>query len=161
MEILLDKNGYNEFMKELDKLKELLLKNATDGSESFRNDPGNSWHDNFMFEESMRNEQKISKQINDMLEESKKIKVIKETKTENNIVKINDIVEVEFIYPNGNKEVDTLKITGNYKSNMDSLVLEVTINSPIGQAIYHKKIQDECSYYVNGQKIMIKIIKIN
>jgi len=113
-----------------------------------------------MFEESMRNEQKIAKQINDMLEESKKIRIIKETKTENNIVKLNDIVEVEFIYPNGDKEIDKLKITGNYKSNMDSEIIEVTINGPIGQAIYHKKIQEECSYYVNDDKIIIKILKI-
>ena len=110
MEILLDQNGYNQFMQELDNLKETLLKNSLDGSESFRNDPGNGWHDNFQFEESMRNEKKISKQIEDMLEESKRLKIIKEIKNEDNIVKINDLITLEFNYLNGNNNEDIICI---------------------------------------------------
>ena len=155
MEILLDQNGYNEFMQELDNLKETLLKNALDGSESFRNDPGNGWHDNFLFEESMRNEKKISKQIEDMFEESKRLKIIKEIKTEDNIVKINDLITLEFNYPNGNKEIDALKITGKYKPNIDEETMVVTLNSPIGKAIYHKQIYDEIHYFVNDKNIVV------
>lgn len=161
MQILLDQNGYEEFYKELDELKSKLLSNAKDGSESYQSAVGDGWHDNFAFEESMRNENKIAKQINDMLKDINNIKIIEEIKEDENIVKINDIVKLEFTYTNGNTDIESIKLTGKYKPNIEETIMEVTLNSPLGQAIYHKKLLDNTNYVVKDKIINIKILKIN
>ena len=49
-------------------------------------------------------------------------------------------------------------VTGNWKVSLDELVQEVSLNSPLGRAIYLQKIGSIVSYSVNDQEIHIKIL---
>ena len=69
-EILVDINGYNQFFQELDRLQEISRQNSALGSEVYQNAVGDGWHDNFAFEESMRESRMITKRIDDLLEKS-------------------------------------------------------------------------------------------
>ena len=56
----------------------------------------------------------------------------------------------------------TIKLTGNYIPNInpDSEIQEITINSPLGKALYLRMINDNnIKYIVNDKAIMINIIE--
>ena len=132
-EILVDDEGRCQYYEELEKLKNLSLINSSVGSESYTSSVGDGWHDNFAFEESMRESVKIAS--------------------------IGDILTVLVIYDEDDKEEYTIKLTGKYLPNTDSLINEISLNSPIGRCIYLKNIYDDIYYYVNDKRIDIKVIK--
>lgn len=159
-EILVDENGYNEFIEELELLKKTLLLNATEGSKAYQDAVGDGWHDNFAFEQSMINERNIAKRIDKMLEDAKRIKIIKDKKNIVDVININSMVKIEFQYQNNVKEIETVKITGNYSPKIDSEIMEITLNSPLGKAIYKKRKNQNTFYIINDQKINIKILDV-
>ena len=75
--ILVDESGYNQFIEELERLKEQSLHNSTIGSNVYQDAIGDGWHDNFAFEDSMRESRKIATKIEDMLKTKEKLKIIK------------------------------------------------------------------------------------
>lgn len=77
----------------------------------------------------------------------------------NDIIDIGDILTVLVIYDEDDKEEYTIKLTGKYLPNTDSLINEISLNSPIGRCIYLKNIYDDIYYYVNDKRIDIKVIK--
>lgn len=76
-----------------------------------------------------------------------------------NKVNIGDVVEIEFIYANGHSDIDKFKLTGNWKSRELKDYQEITLNSPLGKAIYNMKIGNTTTYKVNNKEITIKILK--
>lgn len=158
-EILLNKEGYQEFYEELKRLKDLSLNIASTGSEEYDSAVGDGWHDNFAFEESMRESRKIASHINKMLEEEKYLKRVEKT-TNNNLIDIGDILLVKVIYSEEDIEEYMIKLTGKYLPNTNNKIKEISLNSPIGKSIYLKDINDNnIYYYVNDKKIDIKIIR--
>lgn len=159
MEIYVDKEGYQEFYKELERLKELSLNIASTGSEEYDSAVGDGWHDNFAFEESMRESRKIASRINKMLKEEKYLKIVEKT-INNNLIDIGDTLLIKVIYTEEDIEEYTIKLTGKYLPNTNNKIKEISLNSPIGRSIYLKDISDNnIYYYVNDKKINIKIIR--
>ena len=153
--ILVSKNGYEEYYSELDKLKRSLTRNASSGSEAYTDAVGDGWHDNFEFEQTMRQEKQIIHNIKKMINEEKLLKIVeKHNKTD--YVDIDDTIEIKFIYDEDDMEIESFKLTGNYIPNND----EITLNSPLGNAIYNKKVGSIITYKVNNNDIKIEIIKI-
>ena len=68
-EIIVDKEGYEQYYKELEKLKNISDNNAAVGSEAYKDAIGDGWHDNFAFEDSMRESRTIANKINKMLDD--------------------------------------------------------------------------------------------
>ena len=84
--------------------------------------------------------------------------VIKEEFNDENIVKINDIVLLKLEYEDSSSEESLFKLVGTfYTNNNDEEYQEITLNSPIGKAIYHKKISSITEYFVNYKKIKVYI----
>ena len=50
----------------------------------------------------------------------------------------------------------TIKIVGA-KGDMDSDIAEISINSPLGRAVYKKEIGQTCTYLVNGVPVNVLI----
>lgn len=157
-EILVDKEGYNQFFEKLENLKESSTSNANTLSKSFNDYVGDGWHDNPVYEEAMRKSRMIDDDIQKMLDQQKYLKVVEDDYNDN-LVNINDIVEIEYIYSKDDKETEIIKLTGKYIPNTDLEIKEITLNSPIGKAMYKKKIGEECSYNVGNNDIKLKIIK--
>lgn len=114
-EIIVDKEGYEQYYKELERLKNISDNNATVGSEAYKDAIGDGWHDNFAFEDSMRESRTIANKINKMLEEEKYLKVIEDNKKDNTIVNIGDTLVLKIKYNNEDYEEETLKLTGKYQ----------------------------------------------
>ena len=141
--------GYDLFLEELDNLKSSLNRNGKEKSESFASAIGDGWHDNFDFEEAARNEKKILKQIADRKKILGNLVIIKEEEKNQNIVGIEDLLSVKLEYDDNSIENCLFKLVG-------------TFYSPIGKAIYHKKIPSITDYVVNDKMIKVFIeSKIN
>ena len=159
-EILVDEEGYNQFLEELEKLKELSLSISSSGSEAYSEAVGDGWHDNFAFEEMMRESRSVAAKIDKMIFEKKYLKKIDYKETPKDVINIGDIINLSVKYDEDDIEEYTLKLTGKYLPNGENNIEEISLNSPIGKAIYLKKVSDEDIYFLlNNKKIKIDIIK--
>ena len=155
-DVLVDMDGFNQYCEELKRLKELSLTIASIGSSSYADAVGDGWHDNFAFEESMRESRKIAVRIDKMLEDEKYLKIV-ERKNIPNTIDIGDTLLIEVIYDIDDIEEYTIKLTGKYILDNNAKIKEISLNSPIGRSIYLKNINDDIYYYVNDKKISIKM----
>lgn len=157
-EILVDNEGYNQFCDELERLKELSKSNSTLGSEVYRDAIGDGWHDNFAFEQTMRDSRLIAKRIDDMLEKRKYLKVVKDNRKNNNLVNIGDTVVVEIKYSDIDIEKEIIKLTGKYIPNTDNDINEISLNSPLGMSLYKSKIGSTVNYLVGKNEFTVSIL---
>lgn len=152
--ILLTKEGYEQFNKILDSLEKKSNDNGINTTEVCIRAVGDGWYDNFAFEALIEDERKLSYQINKMNQDKTKIEIIQDYYKEN-YVNINNIVSLKFIYDDEN-ELEDLILTGNYIPNEN----EITLNSPLGKAIYKKKIGEIVEYVVSENNIKVEKINI-
>lgn len=157
--VLVDTDGFNQYYEELNRLKDISLSIASIGSESYADAVGDGWHDNFAFEDTMRESRKIASRINKMLEDEKYLKIVDKKSNSDDIIDVGDILKIKVIYDIDDIEEYTVKLTGKYMIDNTAKIKEISLNSPIGRSIYLKNINDDdIGYYVNDKKISIKII---
>ena len=157
-DVLVDTAGFNQYYEELNRLKDISLSIASIGSESYADAVGDGWHDNFAFEDTMRESRKIASRINKMLEDEKYLKIVDKKSNSDDIIDVGDILKIKVIYDIDDIEEYTVKLTGKYMIDNTAKIKEISLNSPIGRSIYLKNINDDIGYYVNDKKISIKII---
>ena len=157
-DVLVDIDGFNQYYEELNRLKDISLSIASIGSESYADAVGDGWHDNFAFEDTMRESRKIASRINKMLEDEKYLKIVDKKSNSDDIIDIGDILKIKVIYDIDDIEEYIVKLTGKYMIDNNAKIKEISLNSPIGRSIYLKNINDDIGYYVNDKKISIKII---
>ena len=157
-DVLVDTDGFNQYYEELNRLKDISLSIASIGSESYADAVGDGWHDNFAFEDTMRESRKIASRINKMLEDEKYLKIVDKKSNSDDIIDVGDILKIKAIYDIDDIEEYTVKLTGKYMINNNAKIKEISLNSPIGRSIYLKNINDDIGYYVNDKKKSIKII---
>lgn len=159
-DILVDTDGFNQYYEELNRLKDISLSIASIGSESYADAVGDGWHDNFAFEDTMRESRKIASRIDKMIEDEKNLKIVDKKSTSDDIIDIGDILKIKVIYDIDDIEEYTIKLTGKYMIDNNAKIKEVSLNSPIGRSIYLKNINDnDIGYSVNDKRISIKIIR--
>lgn len=151
--IYLSKEGYDEYIKYLNSLYIKLENNSRTKSESYESAVGDGYHDNFAFEEAKRKELVIIKEIDDRRNQKGDIEILKQTNYKEK-VNINDTVRLQIIFNDNDIEEKEYKLVGSYfpKDN------EISVNSPIGYAIYNKNIGKTVNYIVNDKKVIVKII---
>ena len=153
--IYLDQEGYQNYLKEIDEIREKIRKNSCDISEFASDDAyGDGWHDNFAYEQAVQKENSLLYELYKKLQGLNKIIIINR-KLSNDKVEIGSIVTVKI-----DEEVEKYKLVGNTVSNFNSDILEITLNSPLGKAIYQKKINDSFLYMVDSHIIEGIIIEI-
>ena len=156
-EILVDKNGYEQFFEEFDKLKMSLTSNAAHGSEVYADAVGDGWHDNFAYEEAMRQEKMIQTKVMEMTKQKDLLKIIDTIPYSDEYVCIGDKIEVSIKYNDDDYEVEVIKLTGKFRPNDEEN--EISLNSPMGNAILRKTIGDTVEYKVNNKKIEVNILR--
>jgi transcription elongation GreA/GreB family factor len=150
--IYLDEEGYKEYLDSIEKLKEKLTNNSKGKTESYYAAVGDGWHDNFAYEDANRQETMIVSEINKLKDNLPKIEIIKRGNNRN-IIDIDDEVTLEIDYGTG-KETNTYKLIA-HNPTRDT---DISINSPLGKAIYKRKVNDTVSYNVGNNAFMVKII---
>ena len=155
--ILLDEKGYQEYLDQIESIREKINENAKDMAKFASDDAyGDGWHDNFAYEEATRKESALYQELNDKLKGLNEIEIIKEDKNSNK-VSIGTTVKIKF---DNDDEIEEYHITGNTTSDISNDNLSITLNSPLGSALYNKKVNDKFSYVVNDNKFTGVIIDI-
>lgn len=116
---------------------------------------GDGFHDNFAFEDAERVERGILYEIQEKTAQLDRI-VIVEKKAED-VVEINDILSLTITSP---KSVTTnlYKLIATFQlPTGEEPYINVSLNSPIGQAIFHKNIGEEVKCNINGNETLITI----
>lgn len=157
--ILVDKKGYQQLLDEIDKIELELISIGKEKGEA-TDDAGNSTHDNFSYEQAKVQEEMAIVKLGKARERLKRAIVV-EKSNDPNIVDIDDYIKVELdIF--GSIEEDIIKLVGGTPISDDLEYTEASLNSPLGMAIYKKRIGDNFSYSVRDNIINGKIIeKVN
>ena len=157
--ILVDKKGYQQLLDEIDKIELELISIGKEKGEA-TDDAGNSTHDNFSYEQAKVQEEMAIVRLSKARERLKRAIVV-ERCNDPNIVDIDDYIKVELnIF--GSIEEDIIKLVGGTPISDDLEYTEASLNSPLGMAIYKKRIGDNFSYSVRDNIISGKIIeKVN
>ncbi len=149
-------DGYNKKIQELDKLKKDFRLNEIAMSKSYQSASGDGAHDNAEFEYLLANERMLANLINDLTTMINNTEIIEIGEVPDDIVNVNDVVSLNLLFAKDDKEFITIRLVGGTSEKDD----EVSLNSPLGKAIYRKKIGDVAMYTVNDKKINVEIVSI-
>lgn len=153
--IYLDREGYENYLKELDEIREKIRENSSDISEYMSDDAyGDSWHDNFAYEQAIKKESSLLYELNEKKKGLAKIEIIERNNNSNRV----EIGSIVIVMIDGEEEI--YKISGNTVSDLSSDIPMITLNSPLGKNLYHKKIDNSFSYKVDSDIIEGIIIDI-
>ena len=161
MEILVDRNGYEQFLSILSELKERLENIESGAAEVCRDAVGDGWHDNFAYDELMRDEIKVTAKLKKMLLDGRNIKVIEEVKASADMINIGDVLKVEVIYAEDDIEIFEVKLTGKYFPDSESPIQEISLNSQMGRALYLKNVHNKILYKIHDEEVEIKVLEKN
>ncbi|MGE5456149.1 MAG: hypothetical protein ACM3O4_03495 [Ignavibacteriales bacterium] len=161
--IYLTKEGYEEYLEEIEQIRNSLDNNNHLKTEAYQTAVGDGWHDNFEYEQASLTEKAIEHNLIQMINNKKNIIIVDEPKNiNNNLININDIFEAELKYSDNDIERSKFKLIGGYRPNNNNDIQEITLNSPIGKAVYLQNINSNLNYIVNGKKVELRIIsKVN
>ena len=157
--IYLTNEGFLEFQNEFSFLKEEFVRLQTIANSSYVDAVGDGWHDNFSYEDAMRQVNKIANQLDELSKLSHNMHIVSCDNICDDVVNINDVLELCFYYDDGTVEYDNIKLTGLWKPHDRDDYQEITLNSPLGNAIYKKGIGDRVSYVVNDKELLVEIIR--
>lgn len=152
--IYLDKEGYQKYLESIEILKSRLSEISKGRKEAFEASSGDGW-DSPEFEEIERQERVIEGELNRKYEELSRIVIIEKHNNEE-IIDIGDVLVVDMVYSEDDCEEFTFKLVGS-NGEFDAELPEISLNSPLGKAVYKKKIGENSFYEINNQKIEIFI----
>lgn len=152
--IYLDQEGYNEFLASIEEIQEKMRINDLGRKEAFDAGAGDGW-DSPEFEEIERTSIMLSGELQRKYEDLKRI-VIVEKQNNKDIIDIGDVVLVGIEYSKNDIEDMTFKLVGT-SGDPFADTPEISINSPLGSAVYKKKIGGTCSYSVKGNTMSVVI----
>ena len=151
--IYVDKKGYQQMQDEIKKLNEELHEVRMAKSLAVSQTSGGTV-DNFDYEEAKRMEELILGRIRNCYDRLNKVEIIARTEDEE-IIDIDDIFSLEF---EGEDTPEIFKLVGVTDNMMQDGYMEITMNSPLGKAVYKKRVCDDISYEVNGNIFNATII---
>lgn len=154
--IYMDQESYNRFIAQIEDIK-LKLKKVNAGRKSaFDAGAGDGW-DSPEFEEIERAENMLLGELKRNNEMLPRIVIIEKHNNED-VIDIGDTLQVNMEYAPNDSEPLTFRLVGMI-GNVKDEIEEVSINSPLGKAVYKKKVGDNCSYEVNGMTINVNILE--
>lgn len=149
--------GIEELNKELELKQEELRKLGQYKSQAAENE-GDTWHDNFAFEQTEIKERALNYEISRLQHQIKTAEIIDENSDEDeSVIKVGSKIRVYMEYSDGDGEEDTFILTGGQGKINEN---KVSVNSPIGECVLGKKVGFEGQYSVNRNIIKIKVLKV-
>ena len=154
----MDEAGYNNYLKQIEKLENELadLRMYKGKTAIFQRD---TWHDNPHLYQVEAQENSLIKRIKDMKDTLNNIDIISKNSNSNK-VDIGDIIELETMYED-EVELMRVKLVGG-AANITAEITETSINSPLGDALYQREVNDIIHYTINDstfESVIKRIIK--
>lgn len=156
--IYLDEEGYSKYIEEIKETREELAKIKASKHDAYNATSSNSLGDNFDFEETERLEVMLLGQLKRKIEGLQDIIIITEEGKKEDLVNLNDCVELSLFFKKDYKETDKYKLVAYREAgNNDDEYMPISLSSPIGKAIYGRKIGETISYSVGSDEFQVKI----
>ena len=153
--IYLDQEGYEKYLENIESVKKQLNDLNAGRKEAFDAGAGDGW-DTPEFEEIERQEAVLMGNLKKLYEDLSKIVII-ERHNNQELIDINDTVIVDLIFSKDDVEEMTIKLVSALGLSDGNFAREVSINSPLGKAIFGKSVGDNSSYKVNDNVIKVLI----
>lgn len=155
----MDKDGYEKYLEELKEIEKKLNEVRRYKGEVAIHQ-GDNWHDNPTLYSTESQERGLMRQLCDMKEQLKYIQIVEKSNDEM-IVDIGDVINIALSTENEQPEEMFIKLVG-HKGNFSSEINEISVNSPLGIAVYKKNVGENVSYKVNDNQFNVAILeKIN
>ena len=153
----LDEEGYSKYIEEIKETKEELAKIKASKHDAYNATSSNSLGDNFDFEETERLEVMTLGKLKRLVEGLQDIVIVKEEEKKEDTVNLNDCVELS-LYIKEEQEIEKFKLVA-YRdaNNEDGEYTSISLSSPIGRAIYGRKIGETIPYSVGNDEFKVKI----
>lgn len=155
--IKLNKQGYEEYLQAIAKKeKELADLRMYKGSDAIYQ--GDNWHDNPTLYQAEMQERSLMREIAEMKHKLENNVEIVENLGDDSLIDIGDVVKIDMIFSADDREEEIFRLVATTPSfDMEIEIKEVSINSPLGNAMYHKKIGDVANYKVNDRTFTIEL----
>lgn len=114
------------------------------------------YDENYSLHELEREVDVINSAINDIKKIIESAEIIEVSEMTDDSINIGDKLDVNFIYAPDDEEEMTITLVGGTGSALNNLV---SINSPVGSAIYGRKIGETVSYKANNNNAKVKILR--
>ena len=153
----LDEEGYDKYIEEIKETRKELAKIKASKHDAYNATSSNSLGDNFDFEETERLEVMTLGKLKRLVEGLQDIVIVKEEEKKEDTVNLNDCVELS-LYIKEEQEIEKFKLVA-YRdaNNEDEEYTSISLSSPIGRAIYGRKIGETISYSVGNDEFKVKI----
>lgn len=153
----LDEEGYDKYIEEIKETRKELAKIKASKHDAYNATSSNSLGDNFDFEETERLEVMTLGKLKRLVEGLQDIVIVKEQEKKEDTVNLNDCVELS-LYIKEEQEIEKFKLVA-YRdaNNEDEEYTSISLSSPIGRAIYGRKIGETIPYSVGNDKFKVKI----
>ncbi len=154
--IKLNQAGYEDYLKEIEKKeKELAELRIYKGADAIYQ--GDTWHDNPTLYQAELKEMALMRDISQMKQKLNCIEIV-ESLGDVRLVDIGDIVKVDMIYEEDDIEEEIFKLIATTPDlNHENQIQDVSINSPLGKSLYHRKVGDTVSYQVKEHSYQVRI----
>lgn len=152
----LTEEGYQKALEKLEKLKEEYAKNEVAMSKSIQDATGDGAHDNGEFESLLAKEKFLVSQINLCIKQIASASIIEIPVLEKHQVNIGGKVLLKIIYDQDDFEIDTYELVGG---DADANLQQISINSPIGKAIFGRSVGDKIPYLVGDNTFYVEILE--
>lgn len=154
--IRLNKQGLEDYLKEIAKKeKELADLRIYKGRDAIFQ--GDNWHDNPTLYQTELQERVLMREIAEMKHKLNYNVEIVENIGDESLIDVGDIVKVDMIFSEDDREEEIFKLVATTPSFEREEIKEVSINSPLGSAIYHKKIGDVANYKVKDRIFTLEL----
>lgn len=101
----------------------------------------------------------LAGELTDLRQKLQNCSIIETQSKDDSIVNIDDVVVVEIEFAKGDVESSKIKLVADFAGFfVEKGVDRVSIESPLGEAIYGKKVGETYGYNVNGHNILVKIV---
>lgn len=155
--LVLDGIGRLKLVGEINKLEEALTELR---SNKMRVGSSDEW-DDLEYIEISREEKHISEKLNDLrdlLDNS----IMKDDNavSKENVIELNDVVELNLIFGEDSQELMLVRVAPVCDIKTDDDVPAISVESPLGQAIYKQEIGKTVSYKVNNVLLKAEILSI-
>ncbi len=152
--IKLNRQGYEDYLKAIaEKEKQLSDLRMYKGKDAIFQ--GDNWHDNPTLYQAELQEKSFMVEIAEMRKKLQNIEIV-ESLGDEELIDIGDIVKVDIIFSEDDREEEMFKLVATTPS-FSAEIQEVSINSPIGDAIYHKKVGEMATYKVQDRTFTLQI----
>lgn len=153
----LNKQGYEEYLQAISKKKKQLADlRMYKGNDAIYQ--GDNWHDNPTLYQTEMQERTLMREIAEMEYKLENDIEIVENLGDDSLIDIGDIVKIDMIFSADDREEGAFRLVATTPSfDMEAEITEISINSPLGNAMYHKKIGDIATYKVNDRTFTIEL----